>query len=557
MAAPSTRTTSSAPSFPSAFLLSWGQRVGVTLLGLAGLTIVFYLESVHGFPGMPDKATAILEGQAMTRGNLLLHGWTLPVSSYWSTDAALSALLIPFVGLHGVLMQLQPAVMTALFVGAGALAATRETRGRQAAIAAVVTLVALTVFAAPMMEFYLTAGAYHVGTALLALLGFVALRRAKFDIGWVAAVVVLAIGALGDLEMIAYGVLPVAVAGVVSMIRERSLRAGTPLVAAGAGSIALLVLLQAAKIALGGFQWSPTHGAVPLGHLAGSFKNMLAVYADFLGGSRSWGGYEIPLAGQWWHLLGALAVTASLLSGVYWLIRRMVFGTGSASTSPDPRILDDLLVLGVLGAACSFMLEATLGLRDARYMTVSLLFASVLTARVVAQLLPRLASSGRRVVIGVAGVALLGLAGTLGLQLSHADSYQTESRLVVWLEAHHLRRGIAGYWPASIVTVDSQGSVAVRPVLDSHRKIVPMQDEADSAWYEGSFQFLLVDSPGSRRGINETTASASFGPPSHVYHFGTWEILTWDHGVRVGYPPLLRHWAEPGQTGAARRTGTR
>jgi hypothetical protein len=511
------------------------RSVAGALLALAALTTIFYMESVHGWAGSSDKATAILEGQAMTRGNVLLHGWSLPVSSYWTTDALMSALLIPIVGTQQLLMNLQPALTTALFVAVGAFAATRDVRGRQAVTAAVVTVVALTVFAPPMMEFYLNAGAYHVGTGLFALLAFLALRRAKFNIGWAAAVAILGVGALGDLELFAYGTAPVLVCGVTSTIRQRHWKAGAPLLSAGASSVALFLLLERVKISLGGFHWVPHHRGVSLADLGRNLKDVVVVFADFLGGSGNWHGYLISRVDQWWHLPGAVIVVFGLAYGVYWLVRRVVSGSRAVphSGSSDPRILDELLVLATLGAACTFVLEADTGIRQARYMTVSVLFACVLAGRVAGRLWPGVPALGRRVTMGVAGLALLGLAGTLGLQLSQPAMQSPPNGLIALLESHHLRWGIAGYWSASVVTVDSRGSVVIRPVVIERSQIVAMSDEVDSAWYRRSFQFLVLDQIQSDARLSANIASASFGPPSHVYRVDTWKILTWSHRVSV------------------------
>src|ERR1700722_10838730 len=58
--------------------------VGVVLIGLPALVALFYVASVHSLAGDSDGATVVLEGQAMSGGHVMLHGWALSLDSFWS-----------------------------------------------------------------------------------------------------------------------------------------------------------------------------------------------------------------------------------------------------------------------------------------------------------------------------------------------------------------------------------------------------------------------------------------------------------------------------------------
>ena len=86
-------------------------------------------------------------------------------------------------------------------------------------------MVALLAFATPAWDFFFVGRGFHVSTAAYPLLAFLALRRARFGWGWALAVLLLTAGMLGDLLMVAYGVIPLLLAGLVATWRERKLLA--------------------------------------------------------------------------------------------------------------------------------------------------------------------------------------------------------------------------------------------------------------------------------------------------------------------------------------------
>jgi hypothetical protein len=62
------------------------------LFASTGLVLVLDAISARVYAGGSDRATAILEGQAVGSGNVLLHGWILTHDSFWTTDAFFYAL---------------------------------------------------------------------------------------------------------------------------------------------------------------------------------------------------------------------------------------------------------------------------------------------------------------------------------------------------------------------------------------------------------------------------------------------------------------------------------
>ncbi len=188
---------------------------------LVGLNAFFYYLSAESYPGDSDKASTILEGQAVGAGHVLLHGWTLPLDSFWTLDQIYYAVVTRLVGVRTALLHTGPAFFGALVVVV-AVAMSREGRRGVGGLVSVLFLV----FPTPTMSWFFLGTGYHVDTLLYAWLAFIALRSGRFNWAWVLGVAILAIGTLGDLLMIAYGICPALLGSLVAMLRRRSWHAG-------------------------------------------------------------------------------------------------------------------------------------------------------------------------------------------------------------------------------------------------------------------------------------------------------------------------------------------
>jgi len=219
--------------------------VAAVVAATTALVAWFYLLDVHanGPVVNSDGATVMLEAASLLHGNLLLHGWWLSLDSWWTLDATIFAVVIGVTGTHPALLLVVPAIVAGLVVLTGVRLARRGLEGA-AAWAGAALVVAVPALPAHALASQFLVGPWHQTTILVALAAFVALRRGRFGPGWVAAVVLLTAGMLGDLMMVAYATAPIALGGLVAMLRRRSLRAGLAPLAAGA---ALLVDLRSQR----------------------------------------------------------------------------------------------------------------------------------------------------------------------------------------------------------------------------------------------------------------------------------------------------------------------
>jgi len=510
------------------------------LAAFSGLVVLLYARSAHDLAATSDRATIVLEGQAMASGHLLLQGWNLTFASYWTSDAPFYDAAIRLFGLRPELLYAGPAVMAALVVISGVFIAREGCRGASA-VAGGVAVIALLGLATPAMTLFFVGRGFHISTALYALLAFGALRRGRFGWGWFLAVVLLAAGMLGDLLLVAYAVVPLVLAGVVAALRQRRWQGAVPDVSAAVVAVALAALARRIAEAEGAFRSQAALSLVHLGQMFSNLGHMPGYVSDLLGltnGLRHNGG--VPFGLREVHVVGALCVLACLVVAVATLVvgaRRGGSGRLPAA-GPETWRLDDILLIAAVCSAVSFVALARADQSGVRYLTVTVVFACVLTGRLIARGWSKLPPGGPARVLAVVGVVVsLGFAAGVGYSLARPEPSYPVTALVSWLEAHNLRWGIGDYWAASITTVQSSGEVIVRPVAASNGgAIQEMTTLSQSSWYTGQeWQFLVYSKPVIDN-VDLDAALRTWGPPTEIHVIGPYHVLVWNHPVVLPSP---------------------
>lgn len=510
----------------------------VALFG--GLLVLLYARSAHSQAGTSDRATIILEGQTMASGHLLLQGWNLTFASYWTSDAPFYDAAVRLVGPRPALLYAGPAVMAALVVVVGVLIAREASRGASA-LAGGLAVIALLGFATPAMALFFVGRGFHMSTALYALLAFAALRRGRFGLGWFLAVVLLAAGMLGDLLLVAYGVVPLLLAGLVAALRQRRWQSAVADVSAGLVAVAVAAFARRLAEAGGAFKSEAALSTVHVGQMLRNLAHLPGYASDLLGltnGLRHNGGVAAGLREA--HVVGALCVLACVVAGVWSLVAGARRGRRGqpAAVGPETWRLDDLLVITVLCSAVPFVTFARPDQSGVRYLAVSIVFASILAGRLVARGWCKLpAGRSARVVTALGVAVVLSFATGVGYSLARPEQPYEIPALVSYLEAHHLRWGIGDYWAASITTVQSSGAVIVRPVAASDGgALQQMTTLSEASWYTGQeWQFLVYDKP-IIDNVDLDAALRTWGPPARIHVIGPYHVLTWSHPVVLPKP---------------------
>jgi hypothetical protein len=529
------------------------REVIVWLLAAVGLAVAAGLLFVgldsaasHAFAGNSDGATVVLEGLAIRHGHLLLNGWDLSFDSFWGSDAVVYAAVSLVLGLRRDLLDVVPALLALGVIAVGVAICFRGRKFQAAGVAALV-VVAVLGLPSPVLAFFLLQGPWHVGTALWCLIAFVGLRRRRFDSGWIVAVLFLVAATLSDLSTVALGLLPCAFVGLLAMARYRSIRSGLSTVAAAALALLLAVGVRALTARVGTFSIAhgvtkaheseyPTNVKLVLRWGAG----LLGVGKVPIGPAPALGPYQLLSSSELqrgFHGLVLVVVVLSLFYAVVSLGFGLVTGRELTGLSPSRSHLNDLLLFGAGGSAGLFVVLCPNDNGDyARYLTAAVIFAAVLAGSMVAHMMTFMRKRLALNVVLAVAVALTAV-GVVGFhkELERPIAPQSAVALGSFLEAHDLTSGIGDYWSSSIVTVATDGKVAVRPVIpDASKILVRYGRQSATDWYANvRFTFLVFDPRRPWRNVNETTATATFGKPAQQFSVGTYVVLVWPQGLHV------------------------
>jgi len=523
--------TEARPRAPSRFS-STGAWVAIGLVAF----LLLDAASRHFVAGNSDGATVVLEGQSLAKGHLLLHGWSLSLDSFWSVDAIFYGLGVLVVGVRASLLNVVPAIIAALVVCIGMKMARDNRAGLSAYVGPAIVFVVLA-FPTPTMAYFFVQGPLHVATALWCLGAFFLLSLNRLGWSWALAVVLLAAGILGDLQTIALGVAPVFLAGLLAMARRRNWRAGINALGAALSSIVLAVILRAVATAIGTFSVGKINPLAPAPEMRENLRLLASRAIGLLGiGNLPGGLVPEPTIVQVLYVVALVVFVSGILVALYQLIRAIIEGPRAEKDAREPWRLDDMLVIAfivdlVAFVALAYSTDATF----ARYLTAGIIFGTILAARTMGQLVGNLRSAHLSRAIAIAGVVLaVGFAASFGFSFTLQAPGQTATPLGAFLASHQLNDGVGDYWSSSIVTVETGGTVDVRPVIcDDAGVLVRYNVQSEGSWYKGkAFHFLVYNLAVPWGNVDTACATTTFGPPTETYSVGTYRVLLWNHPIR-------------------------
>jgi hypothetical protein len=348
--------------------------------------------------------------------------------------------------------------------------------------------------------------------------------------------VILCAGQLSDLTVRYIAVPAVLLVCGYRVLAARRLRSGeAALVVAAAVSVPLESLLRAVMLHLGGyFMVAPKAQLSPMR----LWPHNAAV---------TWLDVRI--------LFGAVVAPDTRLSGegaVLGLICLLaaVFGLGRVAwTWRAARRAEQLLCLAIVFNLGVLLISVMATPWHSREIAAVLPCAAVLAAR---GCVPARITGVLRALLAVTATALAALV-PLAAAAAEPAMRPAAAPLVVWLEAHGLTYGIAGYWDASVVTAQSGDRVEIRAVdiLKGNKILVPGW-ETNDLWYRPSrydARFVVAD----RHGRDSFAAfEQHFGRPVATYRVASWFVLIY----RTNLLQQLAHYADQPFPAGASPSGT-
>jgi hypothetical protein len=455
-----------------------------------------------------DPANNVLQAWDLAHGHLLLHGWILGDVTFYTFELPLLAVIELFFGVHTIALHVALALVYLLITAfAAALAVTGSRGAAQAARAAVV----VAVLAAPIFQ---TTDSWipislpdHTGTSVFLLLPFLLIDRADRDNRASAArytapllCLILAAGQLSDVTVRFVAVPAIVVVCGYRLLTARKLVNGDGVnLVAALLSVPLSLAVRAAMLHFGSYVMvSPQMKIAPvslwLHHARVTFVDVREVF-----GAIAYTGHASAVVD------GAVVFGWACLLATAVGILRVLWRWRSASRA------EQVLVIAIAGNLVVYTLSALVNADSPHDIIAIVPMGAVLAARA---LVPERLTS--RVAV-LAGCGLAAVAALLPMSLSAARPLTrptSAATLSTWLSAHGLHYGLAGYWNASGVTVQSGNQVQVRTIQTTGREITNYAWESDASWYDPAEHYanFVIVSP------NATPSLASvirvFGQPA-------------------------------------------
>ena len=513
---------------------SWLAAAGFAVFAAALFAV--YLPLSRTSPENSDQANILLAASDMLHGNLLLHGWYLTDVSFYTTEEPQYALLEIFFGVHANTAHIAAAMTYTLVVVLAVLLA----RGGFTSRAAVIRLlIAAGIILAPQLgpgvtALILTIG--HIGTAVPVLLIWLLLDRAPAR-WWVPVLTGLGLAwaLIADQLVLVVAVVPLALVCALRVleaaVRERGLSRGVAarryelsLIGAAAAAAGLAWVAERVLRALGGYILHPIRFTFASHYSWATLHVLWAV-------PRIYGADYRGLAGGPFYA-ALLHFTSLALVGLALLLVAWRFFGGAV-------LVDQVLGVAIVGNIVLFVTTGA-GSEGPHEIAVVAPFGAALAARMLAgsqasrtRAQSVLARRTRAVAYGAGLAVLLGYLGGLAHEVVQPAAPPDGSQVASWLQAHHLRYGLGGYWQSSIVTVDTDGQVKVRAVVKN--TMGPYLWLAKPAWYDPAAQqanFIVLDSTRSYLYSEPRAVIAKyFGRPAHEYHVGPFTVMVWDRNL--------------------------
>ena len=505
-----------------------GGRRGGLLRRLAGPTafavlgvVLFaaYLAHSRIVAASSESGGQALQAWDMLHGNLLLHGWTLSDVSFYTTELPEYMAVELVHGLNNDTVHIAAALSYTLIVLLAGLLAKGRVTGREGAIR---LLVAVGIMLAPRDTALLLGNPDHTGSHVPLLIIFLVVDRAR-PRWWVPLLVTVLLtwAQVADTLVLLEGAIPLAVACLLRANLRRGSLAGNwydlSLAAGAAVSVAATRLFLSLIQHAGGFTVKPpTVSFVSVNALSATMFGDVARLLDVFG-AKFFG----------------LQTGAIMLALVPGLIGFILAAWGVAAGVRRLYRADTDLIVQVLTIATLIVLAAfVVGTKNDTNEVVGLLpLGAVLAGRLLA---------GPIAAIRLIPVLALALAGGVAIVAYSAtrppDPAQRYKLTASWLAAHDLHYGLAGFWDASIVTVDSGDRVQVRPVRSFQARIVTTPSESKASWYDPQrhyANFVVARRRWTCSGVcvGVRAPIMSFGPPAATYHVGPYTVLVWNKNL--------------------------
>jgi hypothetical protein len=473
----------------------------------------FFLRISLSSPVNSDGANNALQAWDMLHGHLLLHGWVTGDASVYTFELPLLAITESLFRLTGMTCHIASA-LTYLTVAACCVAlASTNSRG---AAAVARCGVAIAVLAGPLVTAQgvaiLLQKPDHIGTSAFLLGSFLLIDRAP---GWrftpPLLLVILCAGQIGDATVRYVAVPAVVLVCAYRVLAARKIRTVDTLIAvAAAVSVPLALLVRAVMVRLGAYAMVPPKTAISSPGQWAHNALLTLHYTRTLFGATVGGPGALP------GVAAAAFGWACLLAAAFGFAK-VIWTWRTASRA------EQLVCVAVVLNLAVFIVSVMAATTDQREIAAVLPCGAVLAARAC---VPGRIVGATRAPVALAAAAL---AAVLPLAVAATQPPATSAAvtLAAWLKAHRLTYGIAGYWGASAVTLESGDRVQVRAITSKNDHFFPYYWETKPDWYAASRHHATFVIANCYDGLPVAAAEHSFGRPAAIYQVADCHIMVY------------------------------
>jgi hypothetical protein len=506
----------------------------------------FFVQISYGGRIDSDGANSALQAWDLIHGHLLLRGWDFGDATFYTFELPVNGITQLIFGLGPRAAHVASALVYFIIAACAVALAAGGARGAgRAARAAVVVVVMAVPLLTIMTTWTLVEEPDHPGTSVFMLISALLIDQVAGRLQgrrWVAPLVcvILAAGQLGDATVLYVGVPAIVLACGYRMLAQRQIRcADAAMVIAAIVSVPLEMAARAIITHLGGYQEvSPKTTLAPPGQWAHNVVVLLGVLRSLYGATAT----AQTRLGVGAAVLGTVGLLAAAAGFVLVLARWR-----RSSRAEHLLVLVIILNLGV------YLISKGAQADGYREIAAVLPCGAALAARAVVPATFRQASRAVAIAVVAALVALVPLSGAAtrphagpALGPAPGDGASTATApLTAWLEAHQVTYALAGYWSASVVTLQSGDRVQVRAIT-----LVPRADgtgydihvpywETNSQWYDSSehdARYVIAQTSGP---WSPATYERFFGQPAATYQVPGFVVLEYPENLLSRTLPVL------------------
>ncbi|GAA3402987.1 hypothetical protein ACFFNY_05615 [Paenibacillus hodogayensis] len=478
--------------------------IGLTLVFICFVSSYYYFLSLR-VPMNSDGANSVLQAKDMLEGNIFLREWYLSTGAYISTDLLIYSLMIPIVGFSTNVIYVSSALLYGLLVviSVWISAKSGEKFSYRGAIVTFSILAVPNLFLSNMVF----SGPMHISSLVYCLIGLFVWEHAhniyiKYGSLFFSTTIVL----ISDPFAIWFFVLPFSLACLYRIFRDRhEIYSLLTVIMSYVLSKIVLIVIDLSIPSVGTIRFLEIEELKK--NLGLALKGILELYgANFTGKPMSVSTLIIII-----HLFTFILIC--------WVCYRAVRAI-NMKVSTFELFLILAVCLNVIEYVGSNM---PIDLATTRYIIPGFVFFSIYLGKYA---LNRLEDKKITAVLFI----LLAFYFVTTLQkVEYKKPVAFHAEVTEFLRGKGLKYGYGSYWNSSIITLESDEEVRVRPIVNE-KDITPYPWLSKSSWYNDKANFVVFDSS-NWGNINQDVLIRKFGEPENIYQIKDFTILTWNKDI--------------------------